>query len=91
MPITTISARDFARDLARAKRTANTGPVFITDRGSPRYVLQTVEHYYQSTTGKIEPTLLEAMHAIPSEPIDFAPLKMRVRLEAAEFDEDDAP
>lgn len=89
MTITTISARDFARDLATAKRAAAEGPVFITDRGQPRFVLQTVADYYRSTTGKPEPSLLEAMQAIESEHVDFDAPRMEVHVSAAQFDEDD--
>ena len=41
----TISARDFNRDVSAAKRAAAEGPVVITDRGEPAYVLLTVEDY----------------------------------------------
>ena len=46
--ITTIPARQFARDLAGAKRAADTGPVLITDRGRPAYALLRVDDYYVS-------------------------------------------
>ena len=88
--ITTISAREFARDLASAKRATASGPVFITDRGEPRYVLQTVEDYYQSSTGQAEPTLLQAMRALPDtamEP-DFDPPLMAPLLAAADFSDE---
>jgi hypothetical protein len=39
MPITTVSAREFARDLAHAKRATTRGPVFVTNRGKPTYAL----------------------------------------------------
>lgn len=35
MTITTVSARDFTRGLANAKKAASGGPVFVTDRGRP--------------------------------------------------------
>ena len=34
MPITTLSSREFNQDSSRAKKAANDGPVFITDRAS---------------------------------------------------------
>ncbi|SOD89800.1 type II toxin-antitoxin system prevent-host-death family antitoxin [Caenispirillum bisanense] len=37
----TFSSRDFNQDLAGAKRAAKQGPVVITDRGEPAYVLMT--------------------------------------------------
>lgn len=42
---TTITSREFNQDKARAKRAAKLGPVIITDRGEPRFVLQTFEEY----------------------------------------------
>lgn len=38
MSIHTFSSREFTRDVGAAKRAAASGPVFITDRGKPRYV-----------------------------------------------------
>ncbi|MDR3475201.1 MAG: type II toxin-antitoxin system prevent-host-death family antitoxin [Devosia sp.] len=43
--ITTMSAREFNQHTSRAKRAAEGGPVFITDRGKPAYVLLTDEEY----------------------------------------------
>lgn len=45
MTITTISSRDFNQDVSQAKRAAEAGPVFITDRGRPAYVLLRHEAY----------------------------------------------
>ena len=43
--MTTISARDFNRDVSAAKRDAERGPVVITDRGEPAYVLLSIDQY----------------------------------------------
>jgi prevent-host-death family protein len=43
MPI--LTSREFNQDVARAKRAANDGPVIITDRGRPAYVLMRHETY----------------------------------------------
>lgn len=45
MGITTISSREFNQDVAKAKRDALSGPVFITDRGKVAHVLLSVEEY----------------------------------------------
>ena len=42
---TTISSREFNQDAAGAKRAAQAGPVFITDRGRPAHVLLSIEEY----------------------------------------------
>jgi prevent-host-death family protein len=44
-PIITLSSREFNQDTARAKRAAETGPVFITTRGEPSHVLMSIEEY----------------------------------------------
>jgi prevent-host-death family protein len=45
MTITTMTSREFNQDASKAKRAANEGPVFITDRGRPAHVLLTIEEY----------------------------------------------
>ncbi len=42
---TTISSRAFNQNTSRAKKAANDGPVFITDRGKPAYVLLSAEAF----------------------------------------------
>lgn len=54
----TISSRDFARDLASAKRATAEGPVLITDRGRPTYALLRIEDYYR-ITGKPQRSLMD--------------------------------
>lgn len=45
MTITTLSSREFNQDTSRAKKAADSGPVFITDRGRPAHVLLSIEEY----------------------------------------------
>lgn len=45
MSITTVSSRTFNQDTSRVKKAAADGPVFITDRGRPSYVLLTINDY----------------------------------------------
>ena len=47
--ITTFSSREFNQDAARAKRAANKGPVFITDRGRTAHVLLSIKEYQKIT------------------------------------------
>ena len=47
--MTTMSARDFNRDVSAAKRAADHGPVVITDRGKAAYVLLSASAYQQLT------------------------------------------
>jgi prevent-host-death family protein len=43
--MTTITSREFNRDVSAAKRAASTEPVVITDRGQPSHVLLSIEEY----------------------------------------------
>jgi len=51
MAITTLSSREFNQDASKAKKAAQNGPVFITDRGRPAHVLLTIEQYQALTGG----------------------------------------
>jgi prevent-host-death family protein len=51
MGITTISSREFNQHASDAKKAANNGPVFITDRGRPAHVLLNIEEYRKLTGG----------------------------------------
>ena len=44
-----MSAREFNQDVSKAKKAANEGPVFVTDRGRPSHVLLTIEEYQRIT------------------------------------------
>lgn len=45
MTVTTLTSRELNQDIARAKRAARSGPVFITDRGKPAHVLLSIDDY----------------------------------------------
>lgn len=51
MAITTISSREFNQDVGGAKKAAERGPVFVTDRGAPAHVLLSIAQY-QRLVGK---------------------------------------
>ncbi len=59
MKVTTLSSREFNQDISGAKKAAQQGPVFITDRGRPAHVLLTIEDYWRLTGGHI--SLAEAL------------------------------
>ena len=42
---TTLTSREFNRNPSAAKRAAEKGPVIITDRGRPRFVLVDYDRY----------------------------------------------
>ena len=41
----TMGAREFNQNTAEAKRLANDGPLFVTDRGVPAFVLTTYDEF----------------------------------------------
>ena len=45
MAITTLSSHAFQQDASIARKAANAGPVFITDRGEPTHVLLSIADY----------------------------------------------
>jgi PHD/YefM family antitoxin component YafN of YafNO toxin-antitoxin module len=86
MSVSTISSREFTRDVAAAKRAAVDGPVFITDRGKPSFALLRIEEYHR-ITGHRERTLLEVMDSIPGGgEFEFDPPKLDIALKIPDFD-----
>ena len=47
--MTTFTSREFNQRASEAKKAANDGPVFITDRGRPAHVLLSIEVYRKLT------------------------------------------
>lgn len=83
MTITTLSSREFNQDSSRAKKAAQAGPVFITDRGQPAHVLLSIEDYRKLTGGQM--TLGEAL-AQPNVPdFEFNPPRARGLFKVADL------
>jgi prevent-host-death family protein len=78
-PSATFSSREFAHELARVKRAALEGPVFITDRGKPTYALMAIEDFRKLSGGDWPGrSLLDVMDKLPSTAgIDFEPGLLR--------------
>ncbi|NJS37595.1 MAG: prevent-host-death protein [Brachymonas sp.] len=85
MSISTISSREFTRDVAAAKRAASAGPVFITDRGTPAFALLRMEDYHR-LTGKRERTLLEVMQSMPRVEVEVEFPKLDIQLRVPDFE-----
>lgn len=86
--ISTFSSREFAHELARVKRAASEGTVFITDRGEPKFALMAIDHYWRLTSeGHAGRSLLDVMDALPStEGIDFEPPARQHAIQPADLD-----
>jgi prevent-host-death family protein len=74
MTVTKISSREFNQDVSRAKRAADDGPVIITDRGEPAYVLLRHDAYRRLKGDG--PTIVEMLAQPESADIDFDPPRL---------------
>lgn len=79
MTITTVSSRDFNHDTGRAKKAAEEGPVFITDRGRPAHVLLSIEDYRRIAGGGRKIADLLAMPGIDDVDLEIPQLRERAR------------
>jgi len=85
----TMSSRAFNQDVGKAKRAADQGPVTITDRGRPAFVLMKYDDY-QRMSGK-GPTLFDLLRQDgPEADFDFDPPRMSddMGLRIPDFSED---
>lgn len=73
MTVTTLSSREFNQRASEAKRAANKGPVFITDRGKPAHVLMSFEEYQRLT--KQRRSIADALAMPGIADIEFEPPK----------------
>lgn len=92
-PVATFTSREFNQDTARAKRAAEKGPVFITDRGEPSFVLLTKEEFDRLANEPREErpkpkSLAEALAQKEGGDFDFEipEFKGRFSLKPPEFD-----
>jgi prevent-host-death family protein len=83
MTITTLSSRELNQDVARAKKAARDGPVFITDRGKPAHVLLTFEDYLRLTGQRRNIADALAMPGAADIEFDTPPVHLGIR--AADF------
>ena len=71
MPMTTLSGREFNQDIARAKRATSAGPVIITDRGLPAFVLLRYEDWRRQAGSAPRRSLLEVVADPAGGDIEF--------------------
>ena len=74
MAITTFTSREFNQDASKAKRAAQKGPVFITDRGLPSHVLLTIDAY-RKIAGSSE-SIVDLLALPGAGDIDFEPERL---------------
>ncbi len=69
-----MTAREFNRDVSAAKRAALKGPVVITDRGNPAFVLVSIDEYRKLRGEDTGQRLLDRLSM--DEDIDFEPVRL---------------
>jgi prevent-host-death family protein len=81
---TRMTSREFNQDTSRAKKAAEKGPVYITDRGRPAHVLLTYEAY----EALLGPGRVLELLAEPAgiEDVEFSAPRSRDLPRAATFD-----
>jgi len=75
MGMTTINSRTFNQDASGAKRAAQEGPVFITDRGRPAHVLLSIEAY-RRLAGQQE-SILDLLADPEAADVSYQPDRLR--------------
>lgn len=83
MTITTLSSREFNQGTSEAKRAANNGPVFITDRGRPAHVLMSFEDYQRLT--KQRRNIADALAMPGRADIEFDPPRVSIEPRPVDF------
>lgn len=76
-----VTAHDFDRDVSAARRAASQGPVIITDRGQPSYVLLSIEDYRRLLAE--ERSIIEWVSA--ADDLDLEPGRLEVDLRVPEL------
>ncbi len=78
MGIMTISSREFNQDISKAKRAAQSGPVFITDRGHTAHVLLSIDEYEKITNSK--QSIIDLIAMPEATDIEFNPQPLKGNL-----------
>lgn len=83
--MTSMSSREFNQGTGDAKKAALNGPVCITDRGRPAFVLLSFDHYRQLLGD--QPSLVEMLCSTPGAgDVDFEVPKLGEFARPATFD-----
>lgn len=76
--MTSMSAREFNRDVSLAKRHASQGPVVITDRGEPSFVLLSIAEYRRLSEAR--GSLVDRLSMEDDLDIEFEPVRLDLRV-----------
>jgi hypothetical protein len=78
MTVSAVICREFFRHPSRAKQAANSGLVFITERGKRSHVLMSMKDY--NRIARHGPSILESLAHPESAHIEFDPETLRGEL-----------
>ena len=78
MGITVMTSRVFNQQVSKAKRDAEKGPVFITDRGRPAHVLLSIEDYQR--IAEKGASIVESLAMPKATGVEFEPPRMADKL-----------
>lgn len=83
-----ITSRDFNQNVSSAKRAAEDGPVVITDRGEPAFVLLRHAEYVRLTEGVTgqHRSIRAALTQRDVEDFEFTPPRVRGLIRDIDFD-----
>ena len=79
----TYTSREFNQDAGGAKRAAEEGPVYITDRGRPAHVLLSIDDYRSLTESG--GSIVDQLAMRPDDAVDFDAPRAAIRLRAADL------
>ncbi len=83
MASTTISSRELNQDISKAMKAAINGPVFITDRGRPAYVLLSIDEYHRITAQ--HRNIADALAMPEAAEIEFEVEPVKISVRSADF------
>lgn len=83
MSITTFTSREFNQQASEAKKAANNGPVFITDRGKPAHVLLSIADYQRLTEQRRN--IADSLAMPGAENIAFEPQRVNLSIKPADL------
>jgi prevent-host-death family protein len=82
----TMTSREFNQHVSRAKRAAQDGPVIITERGKPSYVLMRHDEYEAKSRTPVHlRNALEALTDPDASDIDIAFPRLSVSFREVDF------
>ncbi len=83
MTITTLTSGELNQDVTQAMKAAKSGPVFITDRGKPAYVLLSFEDYQR--LNRQWRNIANALSMPGGADIEFEPPRVTIEVPPADF------